>query len=432
MVVYDDGSPEPIRLFDHGVVYRDPETFGEYHLSYRTGDILSPKLDTYEPLGAELGAFAEAIRTGDRLVDETSLARDVVSLTEAADRSLREGGAEVLIERRRVFSRALAATDRARRELGQPLTVEHSSASGPDDADERRMQAVLLIGAADPPDGAIRALLEETLPYQRIVEAEHASAALVAADVESDHLSLVLVACDSEEIDAGEILAGLSAVCPQVPVLLWSNSLESRDIRDALDDGVRGRWSRRATAPASRRQLPRSPIREGRQTGCASPGMRAAAGSWWSLERRRSGRDPIPRQGRFPALASVKRSRDYVTRRALATSDALAITAAMAIALLLVTPSPQAGPDFAMSLLALPFWIALFKLYRLYDRDSKRVSHSTVDDVPWLFHALLVGALALWAYSKIAWPDRMQLAQGISFFVAALVGILFARASAAA
>ena len=39
MVVYDDGAAEPVRIFDHGVVYRDPETFGQYHLSYRTGDI---------------------------------------------------------------------------------------------------------------------------------------------------------------------------------------------------------------------------------------------------------------------------------------------------------------------------------------------------------------------------------------------------------
>jgi exopolysaccharide biosynthesis polyprenyl glycosylphosphotransferase len=129
-------------------------------------------------------------------------------------------------------------------------------------------------------------------------------------------------------------------------------------------------------------------------------------------------------------LATVKRSRDYITRRVLATSDALAITAAMAIALLVVTPSPHAGTQFALSLLALPFWIALFKLYRLYDRDSKRVSHSTVDDVPWLFHALLVGGLALWAYSKLAWPDRMQLVQIIAFVIIAMVGILFARASA--
>ncbi len=37
MVIYDDGATEPVRLFDQGVVYRDPETFGEYHLSYRSG-----------------------------------------------------------------------------------------------------------------------------------------------------------------------------------------------------------------------------------------------------------------------------------------------------------------------------------------------------------------------------------------------------------
>jgi predicted dehydrogenase len=97
MAVYDDGTSEPIRLFDHGVVYRDPETFGQYHLSYRTGDIVSPKIDTYEPLVAELGEFARAIRSGDRLAWQVRLARDVVRVTEAADRSLRAGGAEILL-----------------------------------------------------------------------------------------------------------------------------------------------------------------------------------------------------------------------------------------------------------------------------------------------------------------------------------------------
>ena len=43
--MYEDGAAEPIRLFDHGVVYHDPETFGEYQLSYRTGDIIAPKLE---------------------------------------------------------------------------------------------------------------------------------------------------------------------------------------------------------------------------------------------------------------------------------------------------------------------------------------------------------------------------------------------------
>ena len=95
MVVYDDGSGEPVRLFDHGVVYKDPETFGEYQLSYRSGDILSPHIETYEPLAAELADFAGAVRSGTPMHDQAQLARNVVRLTEAADSSLRQGGAEV-------------------------------------------------------------------------------------------------------------------------------------------------------------------------------------------------------------------------------------------------------------------------------------------------------------------------------------------------
>ena len=99
MVVYEDGAPEPIRLFDHGVVYRDPETFGEYQLSYRTGDIVSPKLESSEPLSLELGDFGRAIRAGDEMSYQATLARDVVAITEAASRSLEAGGAEVHVER---------------------------------------------------------------------------------------------------------------------------------------------------------------------------------------------------------------------------------------------------------------------------------------------------------------------------------------------
>jgi predicted dehydrogenase len=98
MAVYDDGTVEPIRLFDHGVVYRDPETFGQYHLSYRTGDIVSPKVDTWEPLVAELADFVGAIKSGDRLEWQGRLAREVVRMTEAADLSLKRGGAEVVLE----------------------------------------------------------------------------------------------------------------------------------------------------------------------------------------------------------------------------------------------------------------------------------------------------------------------------------------------
>ena len=74
MVVYDDGSPEPIRLFDRGIVLGQPESFGQYHLSYRTGDIICPQLETCEPLVAELADFMRAIRQGDRLEAQSGAA----------------------------------------------------------------------------------------------------------------------------------------------------------------------------------------------------------------------------------------------------------------------------------------------------------------------------------------------------------------------
>jgi predicted dehydrogenase len=112
MVVYDDGTTEPVRVFDHGVVYRDPATFGEHHLSYRTGDILSPKVDTSEPLAIELDDFVEAIHFGTPTDASVELAQDVVRVTEAADESLRLGGRELAIaSERHPFRRHTAVVE---------------------------------------------------------------------------------------------------------------------------------------------------------------------------------------------------------------------------------------------------------------------------------------------------------------------------------
>jgi predicted dehydrogenase len=92
MVVYDDSSPEQVRVFDHGVVYEDPETFGQYHLSYRTGDILSPRLEVAEPLSLELADFAQAIERRQAPEGLTELARDVVDLIELTESMLASQG----------------------------------------------------------------------------------------------------------------------------------------------------------------------------------------------------------------------------------------------------------------------------------------------------------------------------------------------------
>ena len=98
MVVYDDTSNEPVRIFDSGARIPDPETFGEYQLSYRTGDIVSPRVEATEPLSLELADFAEAIREGTTLVSSPAVGLDVVRTIEAVDRSLLEGGAPVPVE----------------------------------------------------------------------------------------------------------------------------------------------------------------------------------------------------------------------------------------------------------------------------------------------------------------------------------------------
>ena len=97
MVVYDDTSPEPVRVFDSGVDYRDPETFGQYQLSYRTGDILSPRLDATEPLAAQMADFLGCVREGTVDSENRRVARDVVRLIEAAETSLDERGAQISV-----------------------------------------------------------------------------------------------------------------------------------------------------------------------------------------------------------------------------------------------------------------------------------------------------------------------------------------------
>jgi predicted dehydrogenase len=100
MVVYDDTSSEPVRVFDSGAVLPNPETFGEYKLTYRTGDILSPRVEVAEPLFRELEDFCQAIQTGSVPRSSAQLGMEVVRMIEAVDASLDAAGARVEIEPR--------------------------------------------------------------------------------------------------------------------------------------------------------------------------------------------------------------------------------------------------------------------------------------------------------------------------------------------
>jgi predicted dehydrogenase len=97
MVVYDDTSAEPVRVFDSGVRIPNPANFGEYRLTYRTGDIVSLRVDATEPLLLELADFCAAIRTGVRPRSDGALGLDVVSMIEAVESSLDRQGSRVLV-----------------------------------------------------------------------------------------------------------------------------------------------------------------------------------------------------------------------------------------------------------------------------------------------------------------------------------------------
>jgi predicted dehydrogenase len=92
MVVYDDSSNEPVRVFDSGVLPRNPESFGEYKLTYRTGDIVSPRVEIAEPLLLEMADFCAAIRTGSTPRSSPELGVDVVRAIEAVELSLARNG----------------------------------------------------------------------------------------------------------------------------------------------------------------------------------------------------------------------------------------------------------------------------------------------------------------------------------------------------
>ncbi|MDP2710644.1 MAG: exopolysaccharide biosynthesis polyprenyl glycosylphosphotransferase [Solirubrobacteraceae bacterium] len=135
--------------------------------------------------------------------------------------------------------------------------------------------------------------------------------------------------------------------------------------------------------------------------------------------------------GHERATIGARRELDFGLRRMLAAADCVALLATLAFAMVVVAHDGATPERLALALLALPPWLMLLKLYGLYERDSKRVSHSTLDDIPHIFHALLLASLGLWLLYKLAAPDqRLILGESAVFFVAAMVTVPLARAGA--
>jgi predicted dehydrogenase len=97
MVLYDDIEPtEKVRIYDKGVttnrVGADREADYQTLVSYRTGDVWAPKLDSTEALRHVVAEFLNSIREGRRPLTDGQAGLRVVRLLEAAQKSIKNGG----------------------------------------------------------------------------------------------------------------------------------------------------------------------------------------------------------------------------------------------------------------------------------------------------------------------------------------------------
>lgn len=105
MLVYDDISPERIKIYDKGIdkqnkneylgEYKD---FGEYQLIQRAGDMMIPKVNINEPLKIECQHFIDCINSGEEPITSGRSALDVIRILEAANSSLKNSGHEVILK----------------------------------------------------------------------------------------------------------------------------------------------------------------------------------------------------------------------------------------------------------------------------------------------------------------------------------------------
>lgn len=93
MLIWNDMNlSEPIRIynrgFDKGDEYRD--TFGDFRLSIREGEVTIPSIKLNEPLLAECEQFIECVKTGTQPLTDGVDGFRVVRVLEAATRSMKE------------------------------------------------------------------------------------------------------------------------------------------------------------------------------------------------------------------------------------------------------------------------------------------------------------------------------------------------------
>lgn len=98
MVVYDDMEPsEKIKMYDKGVEINGKDTIYQVLVQYRTGDMFAPNVPQTEALSLMAKDFVECAVTGKAPECDGTKGTNVVRVLEAADQSLRSGGAVITL-----------------------------------------------------------------------------------------------------------------------------------------------------------------------------------------------------------------------------------------------------------------------------------------------------------------------------------------------
>jgi predicted dehydrogenase len=97
MLVYDDTAlQEKIRIYDRGVTVQPYyDNYGEFQYAYRYGDIHIPRIEEVEPIKLECEHFVDCIRHNLTPATDGLNGLRVVSVLEAAQKSLRNGGVAI-------------------------------------------------------------------------------------------------------------------------------------------------------------------------------------------------------------------------------------------------------------------------------------------------------------------------------------------------
>ena len=93
MIVYDDTDPsEKIKIYDKGIDVTTREGVYDTLVQYRTGDMLSPKLDQTEALAAGTRHFIDCILNDKTADTDGHAGLNVVRVLEASGESIKSGG----------------------------------------------------------------------------------------------------------------------------------------------------------------------------------------------------------------------------------------------------------------------------------------------------------------------------------------------------